>query len=81
VVSLAITYSIVAVRRDLPAGSIAELIDYAKANPKKLNYATGGNGSNSHIATAWFARTAALEMVSIPYRPHCARCPVVRSTS
>jgi tripartite-type tricarboxylate transporter receptor subunit TctC len=68
VVSLAITYSIVAVRRDLPAVSIAELIDYAKANPKKLNYATGGNGSNSHIATAWFARAAAVEMVNIPYQ-------------
>jgi len=42
VVSLAITYSILAVRRDFSAGSIAELIAYAKVNPKKLNYATGG---------------------------------------
>jgi tripartite-type tricarboxylate transporter receptor subunit TctC len=68
VVSLAATYSIVAVRRDFPAVSIDELIAYAKANPKKLNYATGGNGSNSHIATAWFARAAAVEMVNIPYQ-------------
>jgi tripartite-type tricarboxylate transporter receptor subunit TctC len=68
VVSLATTYSIVAVRRDFPAVSIDELIAYAKANPKKLNYATGGNGSNSHIATAWFARAAAVEMVNIPYQ-------------
>ena len=67
VISLAVTYSIVAVRRDLPVASIAELIAYAKANPNKLNYATGGNGSNSHIATAWFARTATIEMVNIPY--------------
>jgi tripartite-type tricarboxylate transporter receptor subunit TctC len=67
VISLAITYSIVAVRRDFPAVSVAELIAYAKANPKKLNYATGGNGSNSYVATAWFARTAAVEMVNIPY--------------
>ena len=43
VISLAITYSAVAVRRDLPANSIAELIAYAKANPKRLNYATGGS--------------------------------------
>ncbi len=67
VISLAITYSIVAVRRDLPAGSIAALIAYAKANPKKLNYATGGNGSDSHIATLWFVRSAGIEMVNIPY--------------
>jgi tripartite-type tricarboxylate transporter receptor subunit TctC len=68
VVSLAITYSIVAVRRDFPAVSIAELMVYANANPKKLNYATGGNGSNSHIATEWFARAAAVQMVNIPYQ-------------
>jgi tripartite-type tricarboxylate transporter receptor subunit TctC len=68
VVSLAATYSIVAVRRDFPAVSIDELIAYAKANPKRLNCATGGNGSNSHIATAWFARAAAVEMVNIPYQ-------------
>ena len=68
VVSLAVTYSIVAARRDFPAVSVAELIAYAKANPKKLNYATGGNGSNSHIAANWFARAAAIEMVNIPYQ-------------
>jgi tripartite-type tricarboxylate transporter receptor subunit TctC len=67
VISLAITYSIVAIRRDLPAGSMAELIAYAKANPKKLNYATGGTGSGSHLAMLWFARAAGIEMVNIPY--------------
>ncbi len=67
VILLAVTYSIVAVRRDLPAASITELIAYARANPKKLNYATGGTGSNSHIATAWFAHTTTIEMVNIPY--------------
>jgi tripartite-type tricarboxylate transporter receptor subunit TctC len=80
VVSLAITYSIVAVRRDFPAVSIAELIDYAKANPKKLNCATGGNGSNSHIATEWFAR-AAVEMVNIPYQGSAPSLRALRSTS
>jgi tripartite-type tricarboxylate transporter receptor subunit TctC len=67
VISLAITYSVVAVRRDLPANSIAELIAYAKANPQRLNYATGGSGSNSHIATLWFAHAVSIEMVNIPY--------------
>jgi tripartite-type tricarboxylate transporter receptor subunit TctC len=68
VISLAITYSIVAVRRDFPAVSIVELIAYAKANPNRLNYASGGNGSNSHIATLRFARAAGIEMVNIPYQ-------------
>ena len=67
VISLAVTYSIIAVRRDFPADSIAELIAYAKANPKRLNYASGGNGSGAHIATLRFARAADIEMVNIPY--------------
>jgi tripartite-type tricarboxylate transporter receptor subunit TctC len=67
VISLAITYSAVAVRRDLPANSIAELIAYAEANPKRLNYATGGSGSSSHIAMLWFTHAVGIEMVSIPY--------------
>jgi tripartite-type tricarboxylate transporter receptor subunit TctC len=66
VISLAITYA-VAARRNLPAGSIAELIAYARTNPKKLNYATGGTGSGSHIAMLWFVRSAGVEMVNIPY--------------
>jgi tripartite-type tricarboxylate transporter receptor subunit TctC len=67
VISLAITYSVVAVRRDFPANSIDEMIAYAKANPRRLNYASGGNGSNSHLATLWFMRAAGIEMVNIPY--------------
>ena len=67
VISLAITYSILAIRRDFPADSIAELIAYAKANPNRLNYGSGGNGSGSHVATLRFARAAGIEMVNIPY--------------
>ena len=33
------------------------------------------------LTAAGIGLISALEMVSIPYRPHCARCPVVRSTS
>jgi len=66
-ISLAITYSVVAVRRDLPANSIPELVAYAQANPKRLNYSTGGSGSNSHIATLWFTHAVNIEMVNIPY--------------
>jgi tripartite-type tricarboxylate transporter receptor subunit TctC len=43
------------------------LVAYAQANPKRLNYATGGSGSNSHIATLWFTHAVNIEMVNIPY--------------
>jgi tripartite-type tricarboxylate transporter receptor subunit TctC len=67
VISLAVTYSVIALRRDFPANSIASLIAYAKANPGKLNYASGGNGSGSHLATRHFECLAGIKMVNIPY--------------
>jgi tripartite-type tricarboxylate transporter receptor subunit TctC len=67
VVSLAVTYSVLAVRRDFPAGSAAGLVAYAKANPGRINYASGGNGSGSHMAARQFECLAGIEMVNIPY--------------
>jgi tripartite-type tricarboxylate transporter receptor subunit TctC len=67
VIPLAVTYSAVAVRRDFPANAIAELIAYAKASPAKINYASGGNGSGSHLAARRFECLAGIEMVNIPY--------------
>jgi tripartite-type tricarboxylate transporter receptor subunit TctC len=67
IISLARSFFVVAVRKDFPAGSIAELIAYAKANPKKINYASGGTGSGSYLATALIARSAGVEMINIPY--------------
>jgi tripartite-type tricarboxylate transporter receptor subunit TctC len=67
VISLAVTFSVIALRRDLPANSIANLIAHAKANPGKLNYASGGNGSSSHLAMRQFECLAGIEMVNIPY--------------
>jgi tripartite-type tricarboxylate transporter receptor subunit TctC len=67
VISLALTYSVVAVRRGLQANSIAELIARAKENPGTINYASGGNGSASHLAARQFACLAGIDMVNIPY--------------
>jgi tripartite-type tricarboxylate transporter receptor subunit TctC len=50
------------------AKSVAELVRYAKANPGKLNYASAGHGSSSHLAMAYFASLAALDMVHIPFK-------------
>jgi len=52
----------------LPARSIAELVRYAKSNPGKLNYASPGHGSSGHLAAAYFASLAALDMVHIPFK-------------
>ncbi len=51
-----------------PAKSVAELISYAKANPGKINMASGGNGTASHLAGALFQMMAGVSMVHVPYR-------------
>jgi len=47
--------------------NVAELVAYAKANPGKLNYGSGGNGSAGHLAGEMFKAQAGLFMVHIPY--------------
>src|SRR5262245_26248405 len=51
----------------LPAKFVAELVDYVKARPGKLNYASSGIGTSIHLAGAFFAFKAALEMSHVPY--------------
>ena len=67
IIALAQSFFVVAVRKEFPANSIPEFIAYAKANPKKINYASGGTGSGSYLITLLLARSAAIEMVNIPY--------------
>jgi tripartite-type tricarboxylate transporter receptor subunit TctC len=50
------------------AKSVAELIDYAKANPGKINMASGGNGTTAHLAGELFKMMAGVSMVHVPYR-------------
>jgi tripartite-type tricarboxylate transporter receptor subunit TctC len=51
----------------LKIASVADLIAYAKANPGKLNYGSGGNGSAGHLAGEMFKSQAGLFIVHIPY--------------
>ena len=51
----------------LNINSVADLIRYAKANPAKLNYASGGNGSAGHLAGEMFKAKAGIFAVHIPY--------------
>ena len=47
--------------------TVGDLVKYAKANPGKLNYGSGGNGSGSHLAGEMFKTQAGVFMVHIPY--------------
>jgi tripartite-type tricarboxylate transporter receptor subunit TctC len=52
----------------LPVKSVRELIDYAKANPGKLNYGSAGNGTAPHLAGELFAINAGLAMTHVAYK-------------
>lgn len=68
-VGLAVAYSYTLVaRKDLPFGNLRELIAYAKANPKKLTYASGGSGSGQHVLAAALWNLVGVEAVHVPYR-------------
>jgi tripartite-type tricarboxylate transporter receptor subunit TctC len=48
--------------------TVKQLVDYGKANPGKLNYASFGNGSSSHFAAEMFKSAAGLDMVHVPLK-------------
>ena len=52
----------------VPSRNIRDLIAYAKANPGKLSFASGGKGSISHLLGDYFNSMAKVEMVHIPYK-------------
>lgn len=52
----------------LPVKSVKELIAYAKANPGKINYGSGGSGSSSHLAVELLKSMADIRMEHIPYK-------------
>jgi tripartite-type tricarboxylate transporter receptor subunit TctC len=56
------------VRPDLPAKTVQELIEYAKANPGKVTFASQGNGSTSHLTAILFEKLTGTKMVHVPYR-------------
>ncbi len=52
----------------VPANTVPEFIAYAKANPGKLSYASGGTGSSLHVIGEMFKMMAGIDMVHVPYR-------------
>jgi tripartite-type tricarboxylate transporter receptor subunit TctC len=56
------------VRTDSPHRSLDELLAFARANPEKLNYGSGGVGSANHLTTELFASMAGVRLTHVPYR-------------
>jgi tripartite-type tricarboxylate transporter receptor subunit TctC len=61
------TYVMV-VNPSVPTKSVPEFIAYAKANPGKINMASGGTGTGTHIAGELFKMMASVDLVHVPYR-------------
>jgi len=56
------------VRPNFPAKTVQEFIAYAKANPGKLNYASQGNGTTSHLTAEMFQQATGTKLVHVPFR-------------
>jgi tripartite-type tricarboxylate transporter receptor subunit TctC len=65
---IAQVHNMLVVHPDVPAKTLQELIDYAKQNPGKLNYASGGNGSAAHIAMIALSDRAGIQLTHVPYK-------------
>jgi tripartite-type tricarboxylate transporter receptor subunit TctC len=60
--------NVLVVNPSLPTNTVPEFIAYAKANPGKINFVSGGNGSAGHMAGELFKMMAGVDMVHVPYR-------------
>jgi tripartite-type tricarboxylate transporter receptor subunit TctC len=60
--------NVLLVRQDFPARTAQELIAYAKANPGKINYASQGIGTTSHLTTELFESITHTKLVHVPYK-------------
>ncbi len=60
--------NVMVVNNDVPAKTVQEFIDYAKANPGKVNMASSGNGTSVHLSGELFMALTGVKMAHIPYR-------------
>jgi tripartite-type tricarboxylate transporter receptor subunit TctC len=68
VAGIIVTPNVMVVNPSVPAKSVPEFIAYAKANPGKINMASGGIGGPSHVSGELFNMMAGVSMVHVPYR-------------
>jgi tripartite-type tricarboxylate transporter receptor subunit TctC len=67
--------NVMVVPPSLPVKTVQEFIDYARANPGKLSYASSGNGTSVHMSAELFKMMNNLDMVHVPYRGSAAAYP------
>jgi tripartite-type tricarboxylate transporter receptor subunit TctC len=60
--------NMVVVNAASPYKTVKDLIAYAKANPGRINFASGGTGSGNHLSTEEFAQMAGIKMTHVPYK-------------
>jgi tripartite-type tricarboxylate transporter receptor subunit TctC len=65
---IANTHQLIVAHPSFPAKTVAELIDYAKKNPGKVNYGSAGTGSATHLNMELFRSGAGIDIVHVPYR-------------
>jgi tripartite-type tricarboxylate transporter receptor subunit TctC len=68
VAALASISDVMEVNPSFPATTVPEFIAYAKANPGKINFASSGIGSTSHVSAELFRMKTGIDMVHVPYR-------------
>ncbi|HET7362593.1 MAG TPA: tripartite tricarboxylate transporter substrate binding protein [Burkholderiales bacterium] len=59
---------VLGVHVSVPANTVAEFVDYVKARPGQLNYASAGAGTTTHLTAALFLARAGLQMTHVPYK-------------
>ena len=65
---VAVLPTVLVVNTDSPFKTVKDIVDYAKANPGKVEYSSGGVGSPQHIAMAMFESMAGIKLTHIPYK-------------
>jgi tripartite-type tricarboxylate transporter receptor subunit TctC len=65
---VAVAPNVMVINPAVPASSVGEFIAYAKANPGKLSYASGGNGSSAHMSMELFKSMSGVDLQHVPYK-------------
>jgi tripartite-type tricarboxylate transporter receptor subunit TctC len=68
IITAAAAPHVLVVNPSVPAKTVQEFIAAAKSQPGKLNYGSGGNGTNTHLGGELFKREAAIDLTHVPYK-------------
>ncbi|MCX5590127.1 Bug family tripartite tricarboxylate transporter substrate binding protein [Alcaligenes endophyticus] len=68
IAKVALVTNTMVVNPSLPVNTVQEFIDYAKANPDAIAYASAGPGSTNHLSAAMFEKATGINLLHVPYR-------------